>query len=364
MRMPRVFSSRYVPNLRQIILLIIIIALIVIAIQVFPLATQTLPPERSEWAYREVQINDLNDRGFTGEGVVVGLIDTGIDLSHPELKHVKVIAWRDLVNRKLEPYDDDGHGTAMAGIIAGKTYGVAPEVSFVVVKAIDVMSGASDTDLVNAIRFCINEGADIISMSLGRWELRREDLGGPWQDSPLEDACNQASEKGIFIVAAAGNDGGENDDGEVSVPGIYDHAITVGAVDSNLKIASFSSEGDNDGKLPNIVTDWDPWEREDPNKKPEVVAPGVKIVAPGMEHKYYEYEGTSMAVPFVSAGLALILGELTEFQHENNSGEADINKVKNALMATCKDLKGQDNPHDNRYGYGLFQADDLYKELK
>ena len=368
MRMPRVFSRKYVPSLRQIILIIVIIALLVILIKLFPLIDQTIPPERTEWAYREVQIPELNDRGLFGEGVVVGLIDTGVDLTHPELKHINVVAWRDLVNRKSEPYDDDGHGTAMAGIIAGKTYGIAQDVSFVVVKAIDVMSGASDTDMVNAIRFCINEGADIISMSLGRWELRLEDVGGPWQDSTMEEVCQQATDAGIFLVAAAGNDGGENDDGEVSVPGIYDHAITVGAVNSDLKIAGFSSEGDNDGKVPNLWFDWDPWERDDPDKKPEVVAPGEKIVAPGLdsnlEHKYYEFDGTSLAVPFVTGGLALILGDLTEYQHENNSGQADIDKVKNTMMATSRKLGNQEKPHDDRYGYGLFQAYDLYKALE
>lgn len=356
------------PTLRQFILIIIIVACIIILIELYPLLHTTIPPERSEWAYQDIQIPELNDMGLYGDGVVVGLIDTGVDLTHPEIKNIKVIAWRDLVNRESEPYDDDGHGTAMAGIIAGKTFGVAPEVSFVVVKAIDAMSGASDTDLVNAIRFCINEGADIISMSLGRWELRREDVGGPWQDTPLEEVCQQATDAGIFMVAAAGNDGGENDDGEVSVPGIHDHAITVGAVDSNLKIASFSSEGDNDGKIPNIVIDWDPWERDDPDKKPEVVAPGVKIVAPGLssdlEHKYYEYDGTSMAVPFVTGSLALILGDLTEYQHENNSGEADINKMKNSMMSTSRKLANQETPHDDRYGYGLFQAYDLYMALE
>ena len=349
-------------DLKILIPVILIIFLIITPGCIF--SSESKPPGRTDWAYQETQLDDLNDQGLDGEGVTIGLIDTGIDITHPELKHVEIVAWRDLVNRKLEPYDDDGHGTAMAGIIASKTYGVAPKVSFVVVKIIDIESGATDNDLVNGIRFCIDQGADIISMSLGRWELRREDVGGPWQDSALEDACQKATEEGIFLVAAAGNDGGENDDGEVSVPGVHDYAITVGAVNKDLKIASFSSEGDNDGKVPNIIIDWDPWERDDPHKKPEVVAPGVEIVAPGYDHKYYEFDGTSMAVPFVSGGLALILGELTQYQHENNSGEADITAVKDTLKATCETLPGQEKPHDNRYGYGLFQALDLYKALK
>jgi subtilisin family serine protease len=355
---------RRIPNktLKTIILVIIIVILIGVLIYIYPLLIQEIPPKRSEWAYREVQVTKLNDLGLKGNGVIVGIIDTGIDLSHPELKHVNIIAWRDLINGEVEPYDDDGHGTAMAGIIAGKTYGIAPDASLIVVKAIHKSKGASDSDILSAIRYCMNEGADIISMSLGRDEMRIDDLKSPWQNSNLEDACDEAVQKGIFLVAAAGNDG-KDDDGEVSVPGVYDKAITVGAVDENLKIASFSSMGDNDGKLQNIFIKWDPWEREDPDKKPEVVAPGVDIVTPGLDGKYYKLTGTSLAVPFVAGGLALILGDLPQYQRENNSGEEDINKVKTKLMSTSKRLDNQEAPHDDWYGYGLFQAYDLYDAL-
>lgn len=343
----------------------IVIAAGIASYYVLTLDSTTRPPERTEWAYKKVQINDLHDIGLTGEGVRVGLIDTGIDLSHPELHHVGIVAWRDLINGEIEPYDDDGHGTAMAGIIAGKTYGVAKRVDFIVVKAIHKDSGASDINIYSALRFCIDHGADIISLSLGRDELRVEDLTSPWdEDNDLKNVCDQAAQNGIFIVAAAGNDGGENDDGEVSVPGIYEHAITVGAIDKNMKIASFSSQGDNDGKLPNIVIGWDPWEREDPNKKPEIVAPGVKITTSGLNKKYYEYDGTSLSVPFVTGGLALIFGDLTQYQHENNSGEAEIAYVKDKIISTSKRLPEQRTPHDDLYGYGLFQAYDLYQALK
>jgi serine protease AprX len=349
--------------LRIAVPVIIVVVLIGAIIYYYPFLTTTIPPNRTEWAYEEVQITDLNDQGLFGDGVIVAIIDTGIDLSHPELKDVNLVAWRDLINRKSQPYDDDGHGTAMAGIIAGKTYGVAPEVDLIVVKAIDAEEGGTDTNIYTAIRFCVDKGADIISMSLGRDELRLEDISGPWQDSTLEQVCNDAVQQGIFLVAAAGNDGGENDDGEVSLPGVHDTAITVGAVDSSLKLAGFSSEGDNDGKIPNIFSDWDPWERSDPDKKPEVVAPGVSIVAPGLDESYFEYDGTSLAVPFVSGSLALILGEKTKYQQENNAGEETINKVKDQIMGTSKKLQNQETPHDNAYGYGLIQAYELYNHL-
>lgn len=351
-------------KLSTIISFVVIVILIIALIYIFPLLTTSIPPNRSEWAYEATQITELNDLGLKGEGVTIAIIDTGIDLKHPDLRSVRLVAWRDLVNRELDPYDDDGHGTAMAGIIAGKKFGVAPKAGLIVVKAIPKDGGASDTTLLTAIRYCIQQGADIISMSLGRYEFRVEDLTGPWQDSNLETVCNEAIEAGIFLVAAAGNDGGENDDGEVDVPGIHDKAISVGAINENLAMASFSSEGENDGKVPNLIIDWDPWERHDPDKKPEVVAPGVEIVAPGLKQNYYKYDGTSLSVPFVSGALGLILSELPQYQHENNSGEADITKVKEALMGTSKKIASYDVVHSDKAGYGLLQANDLYLELK
>ena len=92
--------------------------------------------------------------------------------------------------------------------------------------------------------------------------------------------------------------------------------------------------GDNDGQFPNLEPPLDPWETEDPNKKPELVAPGVGITAPTNNGEYVMIEGTSVAVPFVSGAIALILGELPEYQHEheNNTGANTVNEFKTVLM--------------------------------
>jgi subtilisin family serine protease len=100
MRLPRL-TRRHLTNLA---ILAFILILIIVLIYIYPMLIQTIPPERSEWAYEELQISELNDLGYFGEGVTVGLVDTGIDLSHPELKHIKLIAWRDLINRELDPH--------------------------------------------------------------------------------------------------------------------------------------------------------------------------------------------------------------------------------------------------------------------
>jgi serine protease AprX len=348
------------------IVFIVVVILILGLLVIIPYVNRPPEPEDSQWAYEELQIEKLHDLGFSGKNVTIGIIDTGIDLTHPELEGVNVTAWRDFINDKSKPYDDNKtyHGTSVAGIIVGKTLGIAPNATLIVAKVFPEDGQASVDDLTDAIQFCIDNGADIISMSLGARELRISDLINPWSESDIEKACKAATDKGIFLVIAAGNDHEPLDDGEVSVPGVFDKAITVGAVDYTLKIADFSSEGDNDGNLPNLITDWDPWERKDPDKKPEVVAPGVNIDVPGPNQGYRKVSGTSISTPFVTGALALILGELEEFQHENNGSKDKINEVKEAIKDTSKELPKQDTPHDDRYGYGLLQAYYLYLELK
>jgi subtilisin family serine protease len=232
----------------------------------------------------------------------------------------------------------------------------------IAVKAISKSGSGSESDIVDAIDYCKIKGADVISLSLGRQQMRREDLSQPWRigQTDLEIACENAINAGIFLVGAADNDG-EHDDGDVGVPSIYNDVISVGAIDKNRKIAPFSSIGDNDGKLSN----WDdPWDTSDPDKKPELVAPGVEITSPGIDDKYIISEGTSVAVPFVTGIIAIILGELPQYQHENNSGINTINKFKITFMNTADELSGQNTPHDDHYGYGLIQGFDAYTALK
>ncbi len=346
--------------------IIIIIALLGVYF-LLPSIIEAKPPDRTDWAYDVTQVAELNEAGFLGEGVIVGIVDTGIDIGHPAMKNIELVAWRDYVNHKSDPYDDDGHGTTMAALIASEKYGVAPKCKLIVVKAISATGGGDESDIVDSIDYCRSKGADIISLSLGRQERRFEDLSRRWRvtKTDLQIACEDAVNAGVYLVAAADNDG-ENDDGDVGVPSVYNGVISVGAVDKNNKIASFSSMGDNDGQFPNLEPPLDPWETEDPNKKPELVAPGVGITAPTNNDEYVIIEGTSVAVPFVSGAIALILGELPEYQHEheNNTGANTVNEFKTVLMNTAEELPGQARPHDDHYGYGLIQGYDAYLALE
>jgi serine protease AprX len=292
----------------------------------------------------------MNKQGYKGEGVTVGIVDTGIDLSHPDLDHINLTGWMDIVNDRSEPYDDQGHGTHIAGIIAakGEISGAAPEVKLVVVKAISSGGSGSDSDVAEGIDYCVENGADVICLSLGGM-ARLLNIG----DSTAA-ACEDAIDQGVYVVAAAGNDG-ENDDGDVSSPAVVEGVIAVGAIDKSKKLASFSSIGDNDGIFPLPFDDT-----VDPNKKPEVVAPGVDIISTHLEEGYALASGTSQATAFVAGCIALLLEADSHYQRDGGTGgDADaVTSVKNAIMNSSEKLAGQDTPHDDHYGYGLIKIKD------
>ncbi|UCF07962.1 MAG: S8 family serine peptidase [Thermoplasmata archaeon] len=355
---------------KNIVLIIVIILAVITVILLFALSLSSndengiIPwpdgngetVERSEWAFETTEITDLNDLGYDGDGVVVGIVDTGIDTSHPDLDHINITAWMDYVNGQSAPYDDEGHGTMMAGIIAasGEIDGAAPKVDMVVVKAISSSGSGSSSDVAAGIDFCVANGADVICLSLGG-RARRFNLG-----DDTAQACDRAIEQGVFVVAAAGNDGEDSNDNDVDSPATVEDVIAVGAIDKNKHIASFSSIGDNDGRTPFPIDD-----RQDPDKKPELTAPGVDIVSTYPNSKYAEGSGTSQSTAFVAGCIALLLDANPDWQREGSSGgDGDaIDEFKDVFMDTAEKLPEQDTPHDDYYGYGLIQAMDAEARL-
>ncbi len=307
--------------------------------------------ETPDWMLDMTLVSDLQEDGYNGSGIVVGIVDTGIDDSHPEFADDAILLWKDFVNSRPEPYDDGGHGTAMASIIvaSGSLRGIAQGVRLIIAKAIPGEGGGNDATVGAAISWCadpngdgdISDGADIISLSLGGGEH-------PRFGSEAGTAARQAIDRGIIVVASAGNDG-ELDDGDVESPASEELVIAVGAIDSTGTIASFSSVGDNDGRTPQT---WD--DRLDPNKKPEVVAPGVGITAAFPDGRYASVSGTSPAAAFVSGTLALILQANPGYMRTGNSSA--VIALKTAMMQTAEPMDSQDTPHDSHYGYGLIQA--------
>ncbi|MFQ6012329.1 MAG: S8 family serine peptidase [Thermoplasmata archaeon] len=298
------------------------------------------------WAFSATQADQLRTLGLTGAGVIVCIVDTGVDLGHPDLRDVRLAAWKDFVADEPQPYDDHGHGTFMAGLMVGHglVRGFAPQVSLVVAKAVDALGSGQAVAIVQAILFCMDPfgngtQAHIISLSLGG--------GSVSQPDPVSVRVDDAIRQGILVVAAVGNDG--EDAPDVQTPASQDLVIAVGSVNARLQISAFSQGGGNAGRL-------------DPNRKPEVVAPGEGLTTTGLGGSYASISGTSAASAVVSAILALVLEGAPSLR--GLVSDVGVSAIKVALMGTALPLAGQAEPHDRLYGYGIIQGADLLEAVR
>jgi len=172
--------------------------------------------------------NVPRSEGIDGEGVIISVIDTGVDFNHPDLfgygSGGKVIGGYNFINEEEPPIDTNGHGTQVAGIIAadGKVSGIAPKSKILAYKVSNDGEGVESGLIIKAIRKSIEDGADIINISLGVNKT----------NSQIEEAVMEALEKEIFVVTAAGNDGPKKE--SIGSPGKNFGSITVGATYNNL----------------------------------------------------------------------------------------------------------------------------------
>lgn len=305
-----------------------------------------LPPATSEWAFEESEIRELQDTGLSGEGVRVCMVDTGVSLTHSSLENADVV-FEDFVGNSINPtdYGSIAHGTLMAGLLLSSDFqmGIAPNATLGMAAALSANgenNTGSETRVADAIRWCIFDfEADIISLSLGG-----EQDQSASREGPAVSATRQAIDAGIFVVAAAGNDGGVGDDGFVSAPGNVNLVITVGASDRDGNVWSQSSMGES--------IDADGNNRVYPHQKPELTAPGVNILSTGEDELWYTSSGTSDATVFVAGALALILEAHPELKPTQQSTTACIELVKRALA----DSISLDSQHDSTQGYGHLKA--------
>lgn len=300
-------------------------------------AIQRLPEVKRVWPDGEVQalladsmpliradrVHD--DLGFTGHGVIVAIIDTGIDYTHPDLggclgPSCKVADGYDFVNDDLDPMDDNGHGTHLAGIVAanGGVTGVAPDATLMAHKVLNSAGFGSTSDVIAAMERAVDpdgdpttaDGARVINLSFGR-------TGDP--DDPLSQAVDNAVAAGAVVVVAATGYGNYY---EMLSPAIARQALAVGGTDKSDQLASFTSRGPSPETF---------------QIKPEVLAPGVGITStvPRGDCErcdpsgYRPLDGTSAAAAHVSGPAALLLEQYPHWQPE---------QVKAAITARAVNL--------------------------
>mgnify|MGYP001626352856 FL=1 len=288
-----------------------------------------------------------------GEGVTVGVIDTGIDPDHPDLrgKIREQNGWFDAVNGLPTPYDDQGHGTHVSGTIAGGNasgvhIGVAPKATLIAAKALDASGFGTFEWLTASMQWMLDpdgdpntdDGADVVNNS---W-------GGP-SDSPTmipewRDIINAWIAAKIFPAFAIGNEG--PNPRTTSSPGDYPMAFGVGATDINDQIADFSSRG------PVF------WEGIGDIIKPDVSAPGVDVLSSVPGGGYERWQGTSMACPHVAGTVALMISLAIKNRRYD---EIDVDFLKRALEQTAVDLGAPGK--DNDYGSGRIDAFEALRKI-
>lgn len=287
-----------------------------------------VPYSITDYKIRDINKGYKNKAGkdikSDGEDVYVFVLDTGInDETNPEEKDfvsniVKKFSRNFTSSNEKDYQDRQSHGTHVAGTIASSVYGVAPNVKLVAVKVLnDNGSGTYD-----GITSAINYVTDIKNKHNLKNVVINMSLGGPYPYGPMERAIAKAAENGVIVCMAAGNSGDTRPDNDIGYPGKYAgkyNVLAIAAIDSNRKRAYFSSDGDE-------LT---------------IAAPGVKILSSDHRGRKVKYSGTSMATPFVSGTIALIMSLKT----------LDAKSLKNVLMEKADKVEGENAKR--YYGSGI-----------
>lgn len=252
-------------------------------------------------AKRWIHCDDAYRLGLTGKGIGVAVLDTGI-FPHRDFEN-RIKVFNDIVKRRPMPYDDNGHGTHISGIIGGaglssdgKYQGVAPECSLINVKVLDHKGNGYASDVLAGLSWLKKHkeeyGIRIINISVGSFTRK-----GMSEDSALVRGVDAAWDAGFVVVVAAGNNGPGRF--TITTPGISRKVITVGCSDDYKEVDVAGSRMiDYSGRGPTSTCVC----------KPDLVAPGSSIISCGnRQGAYIIKSGTSMSTPLVSGAIALLL---------------------------------------------------------
>ena len=262
-----------------------------------------------------------------GGGIKVAVLDTGLDAAHADLAD-GIDEARDFTASRQGPHDAHGHGTHVAGIVAarqngGGVVGVAPQCRLLVAKVLDDSGSGAIDAIVAGIDWACRQGADVLSLS----------FGSPQASPELEAALTAAVEQGKFVVCAAGNDGRAD---TVNYPARWPFTVAVGAVDREGRIARFSSRGE----------------------AVDICAPGEGVLSTWTGGGYARLSGTSMAAPFVTGIVALMLAK-----HRQRGSRTPV-RTQGELLEHLRRTAVDAGPtgHDPSYGYGLIDPGRLLAE--
>jgi subtilisin family serine protease len=300
-----------------------------------------------QWALDQLNAPEAWARGARGAGATIAVVDTGVDLAHPDLSS-KVVAGNDFVADKTDcpagPQDENGHGTHVAGIAAAVTNngigvaGVAPDAQIMPVRVLDAEGSGAQEDVAAGIRWAADHGAQVINLSLGELPIvgQLEPL-----NADIEAAVTHAWDSGSLVVAAAGNESFPL----CSYPSFAEHAVCVGATDSRGLPSFYSNFPNNPSMLgfraPGGVgsvfceDDEDIWSTMWPGSD-------YDCRGSGSLSGYDTLAGTSMASPQVAGVAALLSGQgLTNAQ----------------IVERLKQTSSNHGLYDPVMGYGIVDAD-------
>lgn len=278
--------------------------------------------QRYQWNFPQIKIEDAWKTTTGNPASVIAVVDTGVDLDHPEFAG-QLVQGHNMIEDSDHPQDDNGHGTHVAGVVVARTNNVEGVAGMnwnsrvMPVKALDADGTGSVFDIADGIRWAVDHGAKVINLSLGEYE----------DSDYLRQAVQYAAANDVLVVAAMGND----DTNHPSYPAVYPEVLAVTAVDKENKRATFSNFGPHAG----------------------VAAPGVSIASTFPDHRYAAMSGTSMAAPHV-AGLAGLIRAVNP--------KLTAVEVKAIIKRTATDV-GPKGP-DPYYGNGLINVTEAIREAQ